>query len=175
MKIFSQVPYLRLLLPFIAGILLGIYQGIVANILWVIIAVLALILGYLNFKTKTFSHRRTAFWYGILMNVILLIFGFQLAVFNTGIYDSNHFSKYQDSLNYQVVRVYRQPVEKLKTIKLFAVVEEINHHQEWTRTTGNIMLMLPKDSASLSINYGDYLLIKAPVEATKGPIEPRRI
>jgi competence protein ComEC len=95
-----------------------------------------------------------------------------LTVFNTGIHESNHFSKYQDSLNYQVVRVYRQPVEKVKTIKLFAVVEEVNHHHEWIKTSGNIMLMLPKDSSSLAINYGDYLLIKAPVEETKGPMNP---
>jgi len=172
MKIFSQVPYLRLLLPFITGILFGIYCGFMAVILWVLLIILSLILAYLNFKTKTFSHRNSNFWYGCFLNVILLIFGFQLAVFNTGIHDSNHFSKYQDSLNYQVVRVYRQPVEKLKTIKLFAVVEEVNHHWEWIKTTGNIMLMLPKNSASLAINYGDYLLIKGTVEETKGPMNP---
>ena len=172
MKIFSQVPYLRLLMPFIIGILLGIFHGFEARMLWLILLILSIILAYLNFKTKTFSHRRTAFWYGSLMNIILIIFGFQITVFNSGIYDSNHFSKYNDSLDYQVVRVYRQPVEKMKTIKLFAVVEEINHHAQWVKTTGNIMLMLPKDSTSLTINYGDYLLIKAPNEAVKGPMNP---
>ena len=172
MKIFSLVPFFRLLLPFITGILLGIYAGSEINILWFVILFLSLLLAYLNFKVKLFSKRRFTFWYGNILTFILLLFGYQLTVLNTGLFANNHFSKYQNSSNYQIVRIYRQPVEKEKTIKLFAVAEEVQQHGQWINTKGNILLMLPKDSASSAINYGDRILLKARVEEVHGPKNP---
>ncbi len=172
MKIFAQIPFLRLIIPFIAGILIGVYAGFEADFLWIILLVLSLLLAFLNFKTKLFSRRRTTFWFGCFLNIILIIFGFQLTVYITGINAPNHFSKYPDSQNIQVVRIYKQPIEKQKIYKFFGIVEEQKYKGQWIKTTGNIMLSIPKDTASAAIDYGDYLILKAPLEEVKGPKNP---
>jgi competence protein ComEC len=172
LKIWSQIPFLRVLIPFILGILFGIYFGFQNTILWYVLISLALVISFFFVYSKLFTRYRTSWVFGILINTLFIIFGFQLTVFNTGKFSSNHFSNYSDRSQFQLIKVYQQPVEKEKIFKLFAKVEKVKCNDKWIKTSGNILIVLPKDSLSSQIRYGDYLIVSAKIEKTKPPMNP---
>lgn len=172
LKIWSQIPFLRILIPFILGILFGIYFGFQNSILWYVLISIAFVISLLFYYSKFFIHYRTSWVFGVFINTLLFIFGFQLTVFNAGKFSSDHFSIYSDSSEFQLVKVYQQPVEKEKIFKLFARVEKVKCKDKWVKTSGNILIVLPKDSLSSQIRYGDYLIVKARIEKTKPPMNP---
>lgn len=154
------------------GILIGTYFGFQTSIFWYVLISFALTFVFFFFKTKLFTRYRTSWIFGIFITVSLVIFGFQLTVFNTGKFKSDHFSKYLDSSGFELVKIYQQPIEKEMIFKLFAKVEQVKCNDKWIKTSGNIMLVLPKDSLASQIRYGDYLIVKANIEKTKPPMNP---
>ena len=162
---------LRVLIPFLLGILAGIYLGFPNDWLGYLGVVLLLGLLLLEFRSKLFSHYRNRWVFGCLMNAILFIFGFQLTLFNTGIFNKSHFSNYSNESGYKVVRIYKQPIIKDRIVKLFGVVEQVKS-KEWMQTSGNLMITLPKDSEALQVNYGDYLMIRSATNEIGPPMNP---
>src|ERR1035441_7061052 len=96
MNIWSQIPFLRLFLPFIIGILTAIYSGLqIIFIDYVLLGLFILIALFVFIKRINISFKYS--WiFGTLITVLLFFFGFQITVLNTDKFNSNHFSKFPD-------------------------------------------------------------------------------
>ncbi len=171
MQIYNKIPFLRPLLSLICGIFLGVNFGFKNELAFIIVSVLFSISLYLHHKTKTFQAYRFKYIYGCVMNSMIALIGFQYAVYHTNSLSSSHFSNLLSGYEMAVVKVYKQPTIKDKTIRIFGSVKQMKS-KSWFKTSGNIVMIMPKDSASLKICYGDYLMIKSPIEPTTPPMNP---
>ncbi len=159
---------MRLLLPFAAGIGIGISIPVdVAFPFW----------SYLLFAAAAFPGRlslkyRRAWVYALMINACLLAAGFVIAVSNTSILAQDHFSRKAKEATLVYVVAGEQALEKNKSYKLKAEVKAIKVNDQWQPVSGKAMFYFRKDSLSSAIRYGDALLIQARFSDVPPPQNP---
>lgn len=102
MNIWNQIPFLRLLLPFLCGILVAIYTGFQINSLeYILLGLFLIITLFIVLKRLNFSYNYS--WiFGTLATVALFLCGFKVTVMNTEKFYPDHFSKFPDAELYKV-------------------------------------------------------------------------
>ncbi len=167
-------PMLRLLLPFLTGIMLAIFgnlhfniplplifSGFVFCIVWLILT-----------KTKPILKRyNLIFTYGIY--VLLLLTGYRLTLLQDARNRDNFFGKQiqNEKPTFFLCRIIEQPEEKVKSIKILAEVKQIEGKIR-QNVSGKIVLYLQKDSLSKQLNYGDYIAVRSQITPVRSPINP---
>lgn len=170
--IFRQAPFIRFFLPFLIGIFVGIRKYIdlpeITSI--AIICIFSVLLALVAYKKIDFPYRYR--WvYGIFLNILLFVFGFNINTLKTEITDIDHFSGYLTRKNQALVRLIEAPVEKEKTIK--AVVKVLHlKNKNWIVTKGKAIIYIAKDSISKQLHYGDELLVNTSFSEIKQPQNP---
>ena len=161
MKIWNQAPLVRLIIPFIAGILAATALPVSPGwLLMISVPLLAFISAAVFVPKRALSYKHAS-WFGIILNTVLLLFGYQLTIYKTGKYDDTHFSKYTKIKTQVEARIVQAPVEKERSFKMVVEVFRVKQGESWTGTSGKAMLYLKKDPASYALRYGDGLLIDA--------------
>ncbi|MEI6507469.1 MAG: ComEC/Rec2 family competence protein [Bacteroidota bacterium] len=153
----NNVPFVRILLPFIAGITISIYFH--CNFLY---SLAALAISFVAFLVAFFFFKkfRYAVFNGILLSSTLFCFGLSLNQFQNELNSSIHFSK-QYEAKYLTVYIDEVPVEKVKSLKFHThVIGYFDSLSEQHLCNGNLLLYAAKDTLSKSLKYGDVLLVK---------------
>jgi len=167
----GEIPFVILLIPFIAGITLGLNFGAYADIaiLIILLAVLSSIFILLNIAYKKFHIYKSRWVGGVLINLILFLAGWISIVNYSELNKSNHFSK--TPAQYLVARINNEPVLKNGYYRFTAeVVETVNKSNK--TVTGGTLLIALKDSAAKNLCYGDELLIKSNYNTIDPPYNP---
>ncbi|OFX49041.1 MAG: hypothetical protein A2046_14705 [Bacteroidetes bacterium GWA2_30_7] len=154
-----QIPFLRLVIPLILGILvkLNLHFQIPIIVLSSIILLFLLILIIFSSFKKLFSNYKTRWLFGMFFNLLL---------FSTGIFlvDINYSKVSKVSINqtdgYLLASVVEKPEIKDKSIKATLEIKAIGDKDQWIETSGKVLIYFQKDSASKSINFGDKILFK---------------
>jgi len=172
MKLLNSAPFVRLLFPFIFGILTSIYSSEQSSIL--IFALVVLFVAFVLYVAfpRIFHTYRNSWVAGILINSTLFCAGFYLTVLQTQCFDKSHFSNYLDSTDCFYVKALKPPIEKEKSVKVMMEVLAVKQSEIWKNTTGRAMFYFQKDSSSQQIKYGDCLLLKAKVIDVSPPQNP---
>ncbi len=71
---------------------------------------------------------------------------------------SSHFSQVADA-EYMVARVLDVPQEKEKSVSCVVEISSVHKVSQHVKTQGKAQVYLEKDTASLSLHYGDYIII----------------
>ncbi len=172
MNIWNQAPFVRLLLPFLAGIICAVYlpfqNSYISYITGILICfiILSVLIHKFNFTYKK------QWWFGVLLNVTLFLTAYQLALINTENFAGNHYTKYSDSTRYAYIRLTGPYQEKEKSLKVVAEIKAIKYNQEWKNTCGKAMIYFKKDTHSIQLNYGDELIIKSSFNEIPPPQNP---
>lgn len=172
MNVWARFPFVRLLVPFIAGILACYYSDARADIsVWaVIVCFITLVL--CQFFVSQFSTYRNRWLFGFLLNASMFLGGY---VITSGTFLKNqpvHFSNIEgDSLTY-IAKVIEQPVDKQQSVKLLLSVIEVRNQNTSFRTSGNVICYIARDSLSAVSAYGDVLLFKKKPELNTPPGNP---
>ena len=172
MNVWNQAPFVRLILPFIAGILIAVYfpypfeYGILVIIALVSVIALIILIPRLNISYKK------SWWFGLLVNSTLLLFSYQLTVSKTEILSPLHFSKFTDSTFYAHVRLNEPYLEKEKSLKVVVEVLSVKQGDKWKNTCGKAMVYFKKNTHSLQLSYGDELIMKADFKEIPPPQNP---
>ncbi|WP_026260034.1 ComEC/Rec2 family competence protein [Segetibacter koreensis] len=153
----KKIPFVRLIIPLIAGILLQfIFAFSPFNLL--ITAALAVLIIFVFFLLP-FAVRFTLRWVpGISINLLLIIIG-AFIIYNKDItrkpgWIGNHTT---DSVS--VLATLQEPlIEKAKTYKALASVEGINSKDGWKNITGNVLIYFSKDGIKSNLKYGSQVL-----------------
>jgi competence protein ComEC len=169
----SQMPFLRLIAPLIAGIILALYFPAKSSLIYVITGVsfcLLLLWNWYDSKHQNFSRR----WiYGAIAGLFLAIAGYSITLlkqpFHNKFYFEHHLQKGSDSL---LVTVLSQPQEKEKTLKTTVEINKVIANGKTTETYGKAIFYFAKDSLAYLIKYGDVLLVHAPLEYVKPVSNP---
>ncbi|HVW16543.1 MAG TPA: ComEC/Rec2 family competence protein [Mucilaginibacter sp.] len=167
----GEVPFFVLIVPFLAGILLGVFFGQPGLIpfLWILLAAITAAFVSLNLfyrKLKLYKARWTG---GLLMHLVLLVLGWLVAVKYNELNDKNHFARI--SSQYLIVKINSEPIAKGGLIRFTSDVEKSVTGSRTGEVSGNLLVTI-RDSAAGSLYYGDELLIPAKYDAVAPPANP---
>lgn len=157
----TEVPFLRLLLFFIAGLALSISFNLQSNfiwsILWGITFVIIIILSILYKRKKVYLK---TYFSGLLLHILLFISGIIFCNQRKEINNNHHFSKHPAQ---QFTAIILEEPKLKGDVARFKV--EINGNvddQKIRKTTGKLLLALRIDTTkAIDLHYGDLVLIKA--------------
>lgn len=170
MNIWNSIPFMRLLIAFLSGILLSINFHEVNRIHWLCIPACLLIAFLFSKQFKNnFSYQ---YLRGIPLLLFLLFAGIQITDLHREINYPGHFSKQTGST--YLLKIAEPPKHKEKTLKATAEVIAVKAGKKWFQTTGKLLVYLKKDTRSIHLQYGDIIVSKSKIvdcPPSKNPFE----
>lgn len=169
----SQIPLLRLLVPFAIGILLAILlpeKPIVPIALTLTVFALWIIRQRYFGSNANYKNR----WiFGGFSALFLIFAGYSVAILREPESNKFLFSKYLHSNEDTVLAtIISLPTEKAKTIKATAEINAVIRNEQTIKTNGKALLYFEKDSMAQLIQYGDVLFLRASLQPVKSPSNP---
>ncbi len=153
-----QVPFIRLLIPFVAGILLERYIPVAIHLMMIVsaISMLFLLIVYFLSSQKKYPLR----WLnGISFNLLLICFGITLMYCKDYVHDAKWIGN-DYKPNTPVLVVLQEPLtKKTNSYKALAQVKAVWQNNQWVTVKGNLLLYFKKDSLP-SLQYGSQLVIR---------------
>lgn len=169
----SQIPFVRLLLPFATGIVAELYYS---SHWWLICAgILSLCLLFLwNWQERVKGASYNLRWInGTFITICLFSAGYCTMLLRTPSenkrYVGNEIEGSKDSMLVTLVSI---PQEKQKTYKAIGEVNSIIKHGKQYNTTGKVLLYFHRDSLVKKLNYGEQLFIYAQLKQPLPPLNP---
>ncbi len=172
MKVWNQAPLVRLLAPFLVGIICAVYYPVHIKNILVYSSCLFILVAAVTLIPKFYITYRKSFWFGILINLLLFIFAYQLTLYKTQKFSPTHFSNYCKGNDIVYARLSDSYIEKEKSIKAIVEIICIENYGVWKKCTGKAMVYIKKDSASMDLKYGDEILIKTNFNDVPAPQNP---
>ena len=172
MKIWHQYPFIRLLIPFIGGIIIATSISFEVHIPIVIIGLVLLIYvtGALFFFRKLSYNFR---WIpGALINLIFLMLGYELTLIGTPEFQPSNISHYSTGHQNYIVQVKEPADEKPNSYKVIAKVLYAVDSGVAQKLSGKVIFYFQKDSAASRIEYGDQLIIHVRLNKISPPQNP---
>ena len=167
----GEIPFVILLLPFIIGITLGLNFGAFADtsVLIILLILLCVIFIGLNIGYKWFHIYKSRWVGGVLISLVLFLFGLIGIARYSELNKPDHFFKIPSQ--YLIVKINNEPVLKNSYWRFTTEVEESENKNKKTTTSGTLLISL-KDSTAKNLNYGDELLIKSNYNTIDPPYNP---
>ncbi|MBK8088262.1 MAG: ComEC family competence protein [Chitinophagaceae bacterium] len=169
--IWKNIPFLRLLLPFAAGIIAGwnfSLHWMVA--VYFIAAALPLLLFYV------FSNEQKKFFFswlpGTAMSLALIGFGRLLTWLNQVNHQQQWVGHQYKPGDVVQLRLLEPLSEKQKTFKALAEIVSVQQNGKAKKVKGNIILYFQKDSIPPSLEYGNIIAINKPLQEIKNAGNP---
>ncbi|MBK8847139.1 MAG: ComEC family competence protein [Bacteroidetes bacterium] len=170
--IYVQMPFLRLLLGFIGGVLFEIFVRL--EIGWFVAGFSVCMITLILFEAILLL--RISFSYAWIngVGVVLLMFnlGGAFTYLKTQENRPNHFAKIDDPKSVYIVRVDDPLFEKATSYKTTLAMQWRSQDGKLIPVSGKCLCYLKKDSLSAKLNYGDQLVIKATINEIEGPQNP---
>jgi competence protein ComEC len=168
----KKTPFIRLLLPLIAGITLQWYIQI--DLFLIIVPIIGISVAYfLFFLLLPLATRfRLLILPGILLQFLLIFLGLLLTWQNDIRHRQNWYGNYYKDGSYLVVRIDEPMVEKNKSFKADSYVERVVQDGKTFAAQGKLLLYFSKDSIQPNLKYGDKIIIHKDLQAIKNSGNP---
>lgn len=167
----KKIPVLRILIPFIAGIIIQ-WQWKFTNKILLASVIISAFIVISFFLLKFLDRFRFSFLSGVGVIFLFLSIGALLTRHNDVRNDKNWFGKYYSRESSMVITLLEDPVEKTKSFKADASVDYILETDSITSSAGKIILYLKKDSTVTNLHYGDRLLISKSLQEIRNSGNP---
>lgn len=164
-------PFIRLLFPLIAGIIVQWSAQINEKVLWLIVVVCAVVVTAFFFipLIKRYS---LAFLTGLATCILFFCFGSLLVWYKDIRHNENWFGNHYNGQNTLIVALDEPPVEKIKSIKADATVSYLINGKEFLSAKGKIILYFKKDSSLPRLEYGSQIIFNKPLQEIKNSGNP---
>jgi competence protein ComEC len=167
---FLAIPFARLLIILIAGIILQWYHPFTFTFLQTGITILFLLFST-SFLFSTGLRFKTKWLQGFFLYGILLFAAMLLTAYNDVRTKNNWFGK--KTATALILRLSEQPVWKTNSIKANAEIVAANQNGEWKKATGKVIFYFEKDSSIFrSLSAGSQLQIKNVLQEIKSTQNP---
>jgi len=162
------IPYVlvRVTLFFICGILLGIYLPDIVPERAVILLSIVLLITYFILRLILKSKELSLFS-GFVGLTLIMLLGYLVLLQRTDSRKENHLLNFHEPIEVYEAVVTSTPESKLKSWKVEAEIVQVKS-KTWKEFTGKILLYISKKKDSISLNYGDIILVKG----TPPPLQP---
>ena len=170
--IWKKAPFIRVLLPVTTGILMQWYNSFDKQL--ILLAGVCFIIAFIAFRLFPLSLRFKLQWMqGVFINLILIVFGLFITYQKDIRHQPEWFGNNYTDSDYIVVKINEPLLEKNKSFKADALIENIIHNDSVINTTGKIILYFKKDSlAAIQLQYGDKILISKALQKVKNSGNP---
>ncbi len=167
----GEIPFVILLLPFLAGIGLGIYFPSVSFTLLLEITLCSLAFAFilLNLVYKRLNLYKVKWLGGVLIHSILFLLGWVSVIHYGELNDQNHFSK--KHADYLLIKISNEPKLTGELLRFTVAVEANVLNGKRISTTGNLLITI-KDSTAKNLYYGDELLAPFNYHEAEPPFNP---
>lgn len=167
----GEIPFVVLLLPFLLGIASGIgfITAAYLPLLWSVFGGLGIAFILLNLSYQRLAIYKTRWLGGLLITFILFSAGCISVINNNELNNARHFSR--SSARYLSIKINTEPQLKNGLLRFPATVGQSISHKQPTPVTGTLLVTI-KDSAALSLQYGDELVIPAKYTPIDPPFNP---
>ena len=169
--VWKKAPFIRFLLPLIAGIVLQWNLQIPPGVLWILLCISS-ITTITFFFIPFFERYKLSALSGIAVIILFIALGGLLSWYKNIQHDENWFGKRYKNENALIVTLIENPVEKTKSYKANASVEYILQNDSCIKTKGTIILYFKKDSTLSTLEYGSQLIITKPLQEIKNSGNP---
>lgn len=168
----GEIPFFYWLMPFIAGIVGGIYCGNASLLPVSVITCTVSVVGFvvLNVLYNRLHVHRYAWLGSVLMHMFLLCAGWLLSYEHNNSNRHTFFAKHK--AGYLVVQVGSEPRQKGIYTRFTAEVKQTVLNGKYQPATGKILLTLTADSNAHLVNYGDVLVVPASYKPVDPPFNP---
>lgn len=164
-----EIPFVRLLLPFILGILLAIHVQVSVPILHGILTVGIVLLFFLASHKRAFRGR----WiFGSTLFLWLFLFGYQYTAQHQIWSSKDQFGQFLDSTNTAVgiIEKIQQKGERYQVVLSLSRISDRDTQQQ--TCSGKLLSYFEVDSLSKRLRYGDRLVIQSKITAIAAPQNP---
>ncbi len=169
----GEIPFIILLLPFVAGIAAGLYLWPGANTTLLLLLFLIFIAAFIvlnrNYQ-RLKIYARQQWLGGLLLHSILFTGGWFATLQHNELAARNHFAKYK--ADYLLVQISNEPQSGGKYIRLTALAKQAVRQQKSTVVSGSLMVIAPLTPATAKLSYGDLLLVNADYTPVNPPYNP---
>ncbi|WDF76493.1 ComEC/Rec2 family competence protein [Mucilaginibacter sp. KACC 22773] len=167
----GEIPFVVLLLPFLSGISLGIgfMTASYLPLLWSIFGGLSIAFIFLNLAYQRLAIYKNRWLGGVLIAFILFLAGCIAAINNNELNNGQHFSRWP--AQYLSIKVTTEPQLKNGLLRFTATVGQSINNKQLKPVTGTLLVTI-KDSAAISLQYGDELVIPAKYNPIDPPFNP---
>ena len=170
-RIWKKAPFIRFLIPLMAGIILQWHLKIPPGILWILLLVAA-ITAIAFFFIPYFKRYKLSLLNGLSVSALFIAVGGLLSWHKNIQHDENWFGRHYDYESPLVVTLLEHPAEKTKSYKANASVDHILSNDSAIGTRGKIILYFKKDSSLSNLDYGSQLIIIKPLQEIKNSGNP---
>lgn len=160
MNNWNQFPLLRILFPFIAGIILSVIFPDSLNFseIFTIIFCALTILAVLIFP-KLFKHYNTRWVLGSLFTALVFMFACNLTVPRLVNNNAAHLKNLKGSSDTVIATIIDPVLERENSCKVILEIHALKKHGVWQSAEGTVMAYFQKDSIATELDYGDRLMI----------------
>ncbi|HPS82822.1 MAG TPA: ComEC/Rec2 family competence protein [Bacteroidales bacterium] len=173
MNSWSKAPFVRILIPFIAGLLIYRSGWDIAGQSWILPSLLALLLASAAwiFIFKSLNTYKTRFLQGAVIIYCILSFGWLTA----------HYSDIRNHKDFIGNLPKNQPVElilkidntveqKNSNMKTTAAALAVRNDSGWTRCSGKILLYIANSDTAPTLAFGDVIAVKCYLNEVQNPL-----
>ena len=137
MHFWNKVPFLRLVLPLISGILAAIYLETPVDFIKYLLGLLVLALLVFTFVKRITDNYRLRILFGFILTLFLFLSGYELTIRKTDKFKPEHFTHLTFNGAMVIAEVADPPVEKEKTYKVVLNIIGCGDSGKWISTTAN--------------------------------------
>lgn len=169
--IWKVSPFIRLIIPLVAGITCQWYWPLTASSLWLLFAFSAFALWL--FSALPLSRQYHAQWHnGLWLHAMLFAIGGLVLCYND-IRNQNLNITRQNVVGKAVLVTIEEPLsEKKQSLKTIASVQAVLFNHSITKASGKIILYFQKDSTAQHLHYGKQLLLYKALQPIKNTGNP---
>ncbi len=169
--IWKTAPFCRLLLPLMPGIILQWYLQFSPGFILCCLGCSFLSYTLIHFLSIEIKYRLRAFA-GILLNCIIASFAMLLTWHKDIRNDEKWFGHFYNNSSVLLVTITEPPVEKTKTYKCEAVVEQVYQDNKQVHVNGRLLIYFSKNPALACPAYSDRILIRKPLQQIRNSGNP---
>ena len=169
--LWKKAPFVRILLPFLTGIVIQYYFEVPYSLIISLTGFSAIL--YFIFSIIPLAYRYSFQWLqGVLISSIIFFTG-MLSVWQKDIRNySNWYGHLYNDSSTLIIKVNEPLIEKDKSFKAEGVVETIIKNGEGKNVTGKILIYFSKEDSTKLPKYGDKILISGGLQLIKNAGNP---
>ena len=169
LPIWKSSPFVRILIPFLGGIILSAYcQNLIPVLLIKILLILALGFCFFYNLFSIGAQYRLKIISGICIYTSVFCLGFIIHFHSILKNKSDWFGHFYNNGDYLLIKIEEPLLEKPASYKaVSSVLAIVNNKGESRITSGKIISYFRKDSSMPELKYGDLLFIKSDIQLIK--------
>lgn len=168
----SKFPFVRILIPLIAGITLCYFLGapIIIPVVSILSGIAFLIL--IQKRSKRIQSYRWRWLFGILLNLIILAIGYKITESTFSLRERDHFSNIIPTPQLFTGKVIEPPSERGKSFKIVVEISSVRSYNVEFPCHGKVIAYINKEPDSLLPRYGDVIIFSKPAARIEKPGNP---